>query len=143
MRLTKPTKNAVTALIHLARNPDETISVPALAEACGITGETAFKLVPLLVREGFAETDRGRSGGVRIARPAETISIGEIVRALEKAPVETDSQGTGRAPQFSSIMDEAYGGFLEILDQHSIADLAHSKGAGFSEQAGSGLRLMT
>lgn len=139
MRLTKPTTNAVKVLVHLARSPDETMLVSALAQACGITEKTAFKLVPLLVREGFAQTERGRSGGVKLARPAETISIGEIVRALEQAPASGVAEGSVRQQTLSLVVDEAYDGFLQILDQHSIADFMRKQSDGVSESARSDL----
>lgn len=130
MRLSKPTTNAVKVLVHLARHPDETISVPMLAQACEMPETITFKLVPLLVREGFAQTDRGRAGGVRLGRPADAISLGEIVRALEKAPLETRGDITAPVSDLPLIVDEAFDGFLGILDQHSIADLARPKSAG-------------
>lgn len=139
MRLTKPTTDAVKVLTHLARRPDETVSVSALAQACGMTEKTAFKLVPALVREGFAHTERGRTGGVKLARPAETISIGEIVRALEEAPAAAGSDGSVQSQPLSLIVDEAYGGFLQILDQHSVADFARNHGDSLNESAPSKL----
>ncbi len=129
MRLSKQTTDAVKVLVHLARHADTTMSVPELAKACGMTEPVTFKLVPLLVREGFARTDRGRSGGVTLKRSPDTISLGEVVRALEKAPLEAKSSKGLQAPDLTSIVDHAFGGFLEILDQHSVADLAKKQGA--------------
>lgn len=129
MRLSKQTTNAVKVLVHLARHADTTVSVAELAKACGMTEPVTFKLVPLLVREGFARTDRGRSGGVTLKRPADTISLGEVVRALEKGPLEASRSKALEAPDLSSIVDDAFDGFLELLDQHSVADLAKKQSA--------------
>ena len=130
MRLSKQTTDAVKVLVHLARHVDTTMSVPELAKACGMTEPVTFKLVPLLVREGFARTDRGRAGGVTLKRPSDTISLGEVVRALEKGPLQANQSKTLETPHLTSIVDEAFDGFLEILDQHSVADLAKKQGAG-------------
>ena len=129
MRLSKQTTDAVKVLVHLARHADTTMSVPELARACGMTEPVTFKLVPLLVREGFARTDRGRMGGVTLQRPAETISLGEVVRALEKSALDANHKKTLETPQLSVIVEEAFGGFLDILDQHSVADLAKNQDA--------------
>ncbi|MEM7424831.1 MAG: Rrf2 family transcriptional regulator [Pseudomonadota bacterium] len=134
MRLSKPTIDAVKALVLLARNSDAAMSIPELASACAFTEPVAFKLVPLLVKEGFAATDRGRSGGVRLGRPAETISIGEVVRALEKGPLEGKKQKSVSASEFSEMVDEAFEGFLQILDLHAISDLAKRSSADVSEE---------
>ena len=141
MRLSKQTTDAVKVLVHLARNGENVLSVPDLAKACGMTEPMTFKLVPLLVREGFARTDRGRAGGVSLQRTADTISLGEVVRALERAPLDPGKKGTMPAADLSMIVDEAFGGFLEILNQHSIADLAKTKGEGFSETASPDLQF--
>ncbi|MEM1200828.1 MAG: Rrf2 family transcriptional regulator [Pseudomonadota bacterium] len=141
MRLTKPTTDAVKVLAYLAQSPDATVSVSAIAQACGMTEKTAFKLVPTLVRKGFAQTERGRTGGVKLARPAEAISLGEIVRALEEAPAGFGD--SAHSQPLSLIVDEAYGGFLQILDQHSVADFARNKGNALNEPAPSNLGFVT
>lgn len=128
MRLSKQTTDAVKVLVHLARHAEMTMSVPELAKACEMTEPITFKLVPLLVREGFARTDRGRAGGVALKRPAETISLGEVVRALEKGPLEAKKSEVFETPELPSIVDDAFDGFLDILDQHSVADLAKKGG---------------
>ncbi|MEM8688168.1 MAG: Rrf2 family transcriptional regulator [Pseudomonadota bacterium] len=133
--MTKPTTDAVKVLTYLARRPNETVSVTDLAHACGMTEKTAFKLVPVLVREGFAHTERGRTGGVKLARPAETISIGEIVRALEEAPAAAGAKGSEQSQPLSLIVGEAYGGFLQILDQHSVADFTRDQNDALNEPA--------
>ncbi len=143
MRLSKQTTDAVKVLVHLAQHSEDVIPVPDIAKACGITDPVTFKLVPLLVREGFARTDRGRAGGVSLQRPADTISIGEVVRALEKTPLEPTKKSTEHSPDLSLIVDEAFGGFLEILDQHSVADLAGAEAGTVNMKAGPGLQLHT
>lgn len=143
MRLTKPTLDAVKALVHLARCSGETLSVSALAKACGMTEQTAFKLVPVLVSEGFAQTERGRAGGVKLARLAETISIGEIVRALEKSPTIAGTKSAANAHPLSLIVDEAYDGFLQILDQHSVADFARNQSDAGNESTRSDLGFVS
>ncbi len=45
------------------------------------------------------------------------------MRALEKGPLQANQWKTLETPYLSSIVDEAFDGFLEILDQHSVADL--------------------
>ncbi len=143
MRVSKQTTNAVKVLVHLARHSEDVMPVPDLAKACGRTEPVAFKLVPLLVREGFARTDGERAGGVSLQRPADTISIGELVRALEKTPLEPTKKSKEHSPDLSLIVDEAFGGFLEILDQHSVADLAGAQGDGVKMKESPGLQLLT
>ena len=71
---------------------------------------------------------RGRNGGVRLARPASAIRIGDVVRATEVTHVEIeDGSQRGRKPKgagVNRILDDALGAFIDVLDQHTLADMA-------------------
>ncbi len=58
-------------------------SATDLAEATGIAVPTAQKLVSVLSRAGLLRSTRGLGGGVRLARPAASITLAEVVEALE------------------------------------------------------------
>lgn len=122
MRLSKQTRDAVNTLVHLARADGRLLSIPEIADACGMTEATAFKLVPLLVKANFLKTERGRGGGVRLDRDPAEISVGEIVRAMETLQGAADDGASG----LERIVDNAFDAFLEILDENSIADMASS-----------------
>ena len=81
MRLTKSTSHAIRILIECARAGDRLIKVAELSQHLEITQQNVFKIVNLLARTGLIEAMRGRNGGVRLARPAATIRIGDVVRA--------------------------------------------------------------
>lgn len=128
MRLSQQTKNAVSVLVYLARNPDVTPTVPEIAEGCEITEYNTFKLVPLLARTGFLKTIRGRNGGVVLAMPAAEISVGAVVRATDSelqanSPKKEDGTQKG-AVTFDAMVDDAFLAFVELLDRNSIAELA-------------------
>ena len=127
MRLTKSTSHAIRVLIDCARAGDRLIKVAALSERLGITPQNVFKIVNLLAKAGLIEAMRGRNGGVRLARPAHLIRIGDVVRATEVTRVEIEEgapQGPrGRGHGVNRILDDALGAFIEVLDQHTIADM--------------------
>lgn len=127
MRLSQQTKNAVSVLAFCARTPEKTYTVAEVAAGCEITEYNAFKLVPLLVRTGFLNTIRGRNGGVCLARPAEEISIGSVVRATEERLQDTGGKTTKKKPTFDDMVDDAFLAFIEILDRSTIAELADGK----------------
>lgn len=131
MRLTQQTKNAVSILVHLARTPGRSPTVPEIAQACGITENNTFKLVPVLVRAGFLNTIRGRNGGVILARPADEIPVGEVVRATEGSLQSAGEQAASDTMTFEAMVDDAFLAFVEILDRSTIAELA---GAGDADQ---------
>ena len=84
MRLAAFTDYGLRVLMRLADAPDETMTTSGIAQQFQIPYNHLTKVVQDLVRGGFVTTQRGASGGVRLARPASTITLGEVVRFLEQ-----------------------------------------------------------
>ncbi|MGB9861966.1 MAG: RrF2 family transcriptional regulator, partial [Candidatus Bipolaricaulaceae bacterium] len=57
--------------------------IPELASSLDIPQAYLGKLVPLLARAGILRTQRGRGGGVFLARPAEAITVKEVIETVE------------------------------------------------------------
>ena len=133
MRLTKSTSHAIRILIDCARAGDRLIKVAELSQRLEITQQNVFKIVNLLARAGLIEAVRGRNGGVRLARPAASIRIGDVVRATEVTHVEIEDGTAGRrrkrAHGVNQILDDALGAFIDVLDQHTLADMASGQPA--------------
>ena len=83
MRLTLQTDHALRILMALAGRRDETVSVDNLATQFGVSKNHLMKTAQALVTKGFVASVRGRSGGIRLARPAGKINIGDVVAAIE------------------------------------------------------------
>ena len=128
MRLTKSTSHAIRILIDCARANDGLIKVASLSARLEITPQNVFKIVNLLARTGLIEAMRGRNGGVRLARPAAAIRIGDVVRTTEVTHVEIEDGTAGRRRKrghgVNRILDDALGAFIEVLDKHTLADMA-------------------
>jgi Rrf2 family nitric oxide-sensitive transcriptional repressor len=133
VRLNKATSHAIRILIDCARADGELIKVAVLSERLGITQQNVFKIVNLLARAGLIEAMRGRNGGVRLARPADDIRIGDVVRASEVTHVEIEevepARKKGQPAGVNQVLDSALGAFIEVLDRHTLADMARSRGA--------------
>jgi Rrf2 family nitric oxide-sensitive transcriptional repressor len=131
MRLTKSTSHAIRILIDCARASGELTKVASMSQRLGITQQNVFKIVNLLTKAGLVEAVRGRHGGVRLARPAEAIRIGDVVRATEVTHVEIEEGAPAakraRGHGVNRILDDALEAFIEVLDQHTIADMAKSQ----------------
>ena len=132
MRLTKSTSHAIRILIDCAQADDRLVKVAELSERLQITQQNVFKIVNLLARAHLIEAVRGRNGGVRLARPASAIRIGDVVRATEVTHVEIEEGTGGRKPKrggVNQILDTALGAFIDVLDQHTLADMATGRHA--------------
>jgi Rrf2 family nitric oxide-sensitive transcriptional repressor len=127
MRLTKSTSHAMRILIECARADGRLVKVAELSERLHITQQNVFKIVNLLARASLIEAMRGRNGGVRLARPPAAIRIGDVVRATEVTHVEIDDAADrkhGRGRRVNQILDDALSAFIDVLDQHTLADMA-------------------
>jgi Rrf2 family protein len=133
MRLTKQTGHAIRILIDCATSGVDLIKVAKLSERLGITRQNVFKVVNRLTHAGFLASVRGPSGGVRLARPATEIRIGDVVRAMEETTIKVASSAEVPASvrttgPLNSMFDTAFEAFVEVLDQHTLADFMQLDG---------------
>ena len=134
MRLNKSTSHAVRILIDCAKAEGRLIKVAEIAERLDITQQNAFKIVHLLSKAGFLSSVRGRHGGVRLARPAAKIRIGDVVRSIETLGQEEQKEA-GRG-SLHSIVDDALDAFISVLDQHTLEDMAGAQQAAAARDTG-------
>lgn len=83
MRLTTRTNLAARVLMACAVNPDRLIRTAEIAGICNASAHHVAVVVQRLHTEGYLKTLRGRAGGLRLARPADQISIGAVFRLFE------------------------------------------------------------
>lgn len=87
----------VRVMAHLAgrAESDGPASLNSIAEAEGLPQAYLEHLAARLRRAGLVESRRGARGGYSLARPAESITMAEVVRALEGriAPIECITDG--------------------------------------------------
>jgi FeS assembly SUF system regulator len=68
---------------YLAAHGDRAHNASELATGARLPVPTVSKLLRTLAREGLLESQRGVKGGYALARPADEISVAEIIVALE------------------------------------------------------------
>lgn len=71
------------SLIEQAGGKRGRVSAAQLAEETGLPAPTVQKLVSKLSAAGLMRSSRGVGGGLRLARPPATISLADIVEAVE------------------------------------------------------------
>lgn len=129
MRLTRQTNYAVRILMFCATSPGLS-RIAQIADFYAISEPFLFKILQALTKADLIETVRGRSGGIRLKQPAETIKLGHVVRMIEENfdLVECFEMGETQCPLVSSCgmseaLREALDAFFAVLDRYSIADL--------------------
>ena len=135
MRLKSYTDYALRVLMHLAAQPDRLSSIAEIARTYRISHNHLMKVVHDLRKQGFVDAVRGRSGGIRLARQATEIKVGDVVRHTEGSFDLVDCGSCVIAPAcaLTSALHEARGAFMAVLDGYSLADLVEERSTGLRE----------
>lgn len=129
MRLTRQTNYAIRILMYCAANPDRLSRVGEIAAAYTVSELFLFKILQPLVEAGFIETVRGRKGGIRLARPASTITLRQVVVTTEESFALAECFESGSdCPlldncALNSALRAALDAFLGVLGTHTIESL--------------------
>ena len=83
MRTTKRTNLAMRVLMCCAAKTGRNVTKAQIAKGCNSSENHLGHVVNQLGQFGYLDTIRGRRGGVRLARPASEVSIGEVFRKFE------------------------------------------------------------
>lgn len=126
--VTSKSRYAVVALAELARSGDRPVPIKELAERRAIPEQFLEQLFSTLRRAGLLSSHRGMKGGYTLARPADEITVLEVVQTLDgKVGQEADEAG--------GIWAEGVGALRKVFSQSTIADVARRE----AEEAGSGM----
>jgi Rrf2 family nitric oxide-sensitive transcriptional repressor len=133
MRLMAFTDFGLRALMRLAGEPDRSFSTGEIADEFGISRHHLTKVIGELAEGGFVTTQRGAGGGLRLARPADSITLGEVVRALEgrHAIVECFREDGGNCVltphcRLKARLASAHAAFLQELERTTLAECAYT-----------------
>lgn len=130
VHLTQYSTFALRTLQYVALRDPAIVTVDEVSRAHRISKAHLVKVSHELGQRGYIETIRGRNGGMRLARPAEQITVGEVVRWTE-APLElvecfnpeTNTCPLEGACHLSRGIQRALRAFLSVLDDMTIADI--------------------
>ncbi|WP_018913128.1 Rrf2 family transcriptional regulator [Thiomonas sp. FB-6] len=132
MRLTMRTDYALRVLIYLSleRCGQGSGTIDEIADAYRISRSHLKKVVNELAHHGVLETARGRAGGVRLTRDPASISIGEIVRMVEKDFAVVECHDAAAEPDcaiaqvcnLKRVLRRAVDAFMFELDKATLAD---------------------
>ena len=130
MRLTTYSDYALRVLIYAAVRPRSFVTIREISEAYGISRNHLMKIANALSQAGYLQTVRGRSGGLRLAKPAHQINIGKVVRMTEAGSVlvecadpKTNRCVITRACKLRHVLHDALEAFYLKLEGTSLADL--------------------
>jgi Rrf2 family nitric oxide-sensitive transcriptional repressor len=128
MQLTQHTDFGLRLLIALARADGASLSLPRFAAEQGLSYNHVAKVAQTLVHEGLVTSQRGRGGGIALARPATGVTVGDVVRRLERGLRLADCAGCALRDDcaLSAMLAEALDAFMAVLDRYTLADAART-----------------
>jgi Rrf2 family protein len=121
------------ALIEIALNGDEPISLKHVSERQGISQHSLEQIVAVLRRQGLVASVRGAYGGYRLGRPMDEISALEVVELMEGslAPVSCidDAASCDHTGQCSTeaLWRRVDSAVRDVLSSTSLADLVKER----------------
>jgi Rrf2 family transcriptional regulator, nitric oxide-sensitive transcriptional repressor len=131
MRLTSFTDFTLRALMRLTGEPARSFATNEIAAEFGISRNHLAKVVRDLADGGFVATQRGAGGGFSLARSAQSITLGEVVRALESESLvecfRADGGSCALTPRcrLKAKLAAAREAFMRELDATTLAECAY------------------
>ena len=130
MRISTFTDYALRVLIQAALRHPEKVTIDEVAKAYGISRNHLIKVIHELGQAGFIVTQRGRSGGFTLARPADRINVSDVVKFCEHGQpmaecfdVANNACVITPACRLKGMLAEALRGFHDVLGKYTIADI--------------------
>ena len=133
MKISAKAEYACLAILALARHG---LGAPPLRirEISGSSAIPERYLVQIMLQlkgAGLVASTRGASGGYRLARPATSISLGQVLAAIE-GPEGAAREGSGTSRLAASVLDPVWESVRAaeraVLDHTTIAQLAEQSG---------------
>ena len=124
MNISVKGKYALQAILDLAgQRQGEPVRIADIAQRQKIPQKFLELILAGLKQGGFVESRRGAEGGYLLARPSDSITVGQVIRFIE-GPPEGKSRGR-RKPDtpFSEMWEQVDRCVSSVVDHTTFADL--------------------
>jgi Rrf2 family nitric oxide-sensitive transcriptional repressor len=132
MQLTLYTDYSLRVMAYLAQ-AEKLCTITEIADYFGVSRNHLVKVVHNLSTHGLIRSSRGKGGGIQLARPANTVSLGDVVRITEPNftlvecfNAEKDCCAITRQCGLKNPLYEAQRAFMAVLDRSMLADATRS-----------------
>jgi len=130
VKVTAKADYAVRAVLELAVADGGLVKADRIAEAQGIPRHFLDNILTDLRRAGIVATHRGAEGGSRLARPASTIALADVMRAIEGPlaavrDIRPESLSyDGPAERLPEVWIAVRAALRGVLEKVTVADVA-------------------
>jgi Rrf2 family protein len=129
VRVTAKVDYAVRALLELAVATDGPVKGERIAQAQGIPLKFLENILIDLRHANIVRAQRGAEGGYWLARPANEVTLGEIIRAVEgplasvRGEPPEDVSYTGAAENLRTVWVAVRASLRAVVDELTLADV--------------------
>lgn len=128
MKISTKGRYGLRLMVELAKSEDGApLSIKEIAKKQGISDKYLEQIIISLSREGLVTGRRGSKGGYVLARPAEEITAGEVLRAAEGslAPVDCAEFGCDHSGECTTygLWKRIKDAVDAVVDSTTVADL--------------------
>lgn len=138
MKLTSKARYGMKICYELGKRQDSGLSTPEIALITGYSVKYIEKLMKHLKQAGIVKAERGASGGYKLARAAEDITLGEIIRPLEdNLEIVKCINNSCTAEQMCpshGVWKKLYNGINNLLDSMTLKEIIEDSNAYEGEQ---------
>lgn len=147
MKLTTKARYGLKICLELGKRPDNCISASEISELTGYTVKYVEKIMNSLKKSGIVKAERGAGGGYMLSKPAQEITLGEIIRPLEdnlefiKCLGASCCPGERHCPTFG-VWQKLYNGINNVLDSMTLQEITDdsNRGGKYGKESISGPR---
>ena len=134
MRISAKADYAVRAVVELAAASDGTpVKAERVATAQGIPLNFLENILGELRHAGIVRSQRGAEGGFRLAKPADQVTVADVIRAVE-GPLATvrggppeESEYPGAAAELPRVWIAVRKSLRDVVERVTVADVASGR----------------
>lgn len=125
---------ALRAVVHLASNPDKPCTTGEIAAAMKVPAGYLSKVLQSLAKARIVSAQRGPTGGFTLDRPADRISVLDVINAVDpieritKCPIDLPEHSVNLCPLHARL-DEAIALVQTALGASTIAEMIEKRRA--------------
>jgi Rrf2 family protein len=129
VQISAKTDYAVRALLSLAVRAPDLVKIDTVIGEQGLPRKFVEAILGDLRRAGIVRSQRGADGGYALARPAEEITLGQVIRAVDGPLAEVrglrphETNYAGVAQHLPNVWVAVRASLRQVLDETTLADV--------------------
>ncbi|MFK7835898.1 MAG: Rrf2 family transcriptional regulator [Sulfitobacter sp.] len=130
---------ALHTLGHMAGHPDRMQTSADIADHAGTNPVVVRRVLGKLRKAGLLESEKGHSGGWRLARAPTQITLADVYLALDESLVATSGNETASSCSVEHVLQRKVASVLEDVERSLVQRLSATTIAEVRETGGADL----